>query len=248
MATAALVKRASALVAAHPRPEPPLDLGPYLLALQVRDVRETEEVGPEGALLPDNCGFDIAVPAGLAEEQRRWVVVGLLAAILAKGLPPPAEIRPAALELLLPSGVFGPAALDAGPTVACIPELAARFQAPIRPVAERFCELVAFRCLAAFWYPLPTGQLALGWQTSNPALHARFSARAKVSPLDPPFASYWTGKLSHGRGRLSLGGPRLDYYIESIKVEGGVLSLAILEKHAPLLAAAARRRLGQPRT
>lgn len=248
MATTALVERASALVAAHPRPAPPLDLEPYLLALAVRDVRELGEVGQEGALFPHGHSFDIAVPTGLSEEQRRWVVVVQLAAILAKGLAPPVEIRPAALELLLPTGVFGPAALDAGPTVACIPELAARFQAPMRPVAERFCQLVAFRCLAAFWHPLPTGELALSWQAASSTLQSRFSARARVSPLDPPFACYWTGRLSYGRDRLSLGGPRLDYYIESVKVPEGVLSLAILEKHAQLLAVAARRRLGQPRT
>ncbi|HAI20622.1 MAG TPA: hypothetical protein DCM14_01760 [Clostridiales bacterium UBA8153] len=247
MATAALVEKASALVAAHPRPVPPIDLEPYLLALAVKDIRERGEVGPEGALLARDEGFDIAVPAGLSLGERRWVVAQQLAAILASSFARPVDLGPAALELLLPSGVFGPAALDAGPTVESMPALAARFLAPLRPVAERFCELVAFRCLAAFWHPLPTGELVLNWQVASPELQARFSVRAKVSPLDPPFASYGTGRLSYGRGRLSLGGPLLDYYIESVKVDEGVLSLAILERHAPLLAAAARRGLGPAR-
>ncbi|MEW6524135.1 MAG: hypothetical protein AB1445_11330 [Bacillota bacterium] len=240
--TASLVARATALAAEHPQPHVPVDLEPYQKALGVHGVKELPGVGRQGALLMEKAGPVVAVPPGLPLAEQRWILANQLAAVMAQGMAHRVDLTPVALEFLLPDGIFGPAALECGIAVESIPELSASFCAPLRPTAVRFCELMPFKCIVAFWQPVPGGRLGLGWQAASPGLRARFFARATVNPQDHPFTTWSTGARSQGRQRLSLGGPRLDYYLESLRLEGGVLSLVILEKHAELLASEARRR------
>lgn len=239
-----VLELASALAARHPDPQPPLALEPYLAAAGVRAVRELAGVGEEGACWSEGGGLVIGLAPGLEGPTRRWALARQLArALAATGGTGAGEqdAEAVAAELIMPEGLFGRAVLDWGPAVESIPRLAGDFGVPLEVAARRYCQLLPFRVLVAWWRPATGGVLRPAWQYRSPGLRARIPRRGAADPAHPAFAAFTTGSRSGGRFRISLGGPPLAYYVECLRLDAGVLSLFILEKHAEVLAAAARR-------
>ena len=122
-------------------------------------------------------------------------------------------------------------------------ELANRYKASVTATARRFAEIGPWRCGFVFWEK----QVSLG---TKARLHPRNVYKSRCAVLisrDKIVASegsQFYRALDSDRivkGRESLNSSGCPIYIESMKLGQGVMSMAILEPHAEILAAKKQR-------
>jgi hypothetical protein len=144
----------------------------------------------------------------------------------------------AATELIWPTHIFQRDAWDTGPSLQAVVNLANQYKASITASARRFAEIGPWRCGFILWERAATD--------NNAELRARTVYRSHCASLASQ-DKILAGKGSQfcralecdyilkGRERLDSSGRQ--YYVESMKLGGGVISMVLMEPHAEILAA-----------
>jgi hypothetical protein len=145
----------------------------------------------------------------------------------------------AAAELIWPTHVFQRDAWSSGVSMEAVVNLANQYKASVTATARRFAEVGPWRCAFVFWERVvDTGRtVALRPKGVYRSSCAPLAGRDKLVAGEGPHIHRALECNHIVKGRQTLDGTGRQFYVETMKLGQGAMSMIIMEPHAEILAA-----------
>ena len=145
----------------------------------------------------------------------------------------------AATELIWPTHVFQRDTWDSGVSLEAVVNLAGRYKASVSATARRFAEVGPWRCGFIFWEKATRddGEAKLQPRTVYRSSCASLPSRNKITVAEDSqfYHALECDDVLKGRETLDSSGRR--FYVESLKLGRGVITMVLMEPYPEILAA-----------